>query len=277
MIGYHPNTILKANTARSSLISDLMKSDSEYFEAGAEITSLPGVVLVRLEGLESLAAACLAHRIDPTSVPSDVEGWLDDIEFKLFSWGARQVRIYLQQPVSRIESVFESRGYRRREEIAVLKDANSRNEFSLSVTLRRIENEEDWGKKVALHRMMEMGPDGHIATSEMWVEMERRRIDAGYMNPYLITIGDEIVGTVSAARRRKILRVKNLFVAPEFRRRKIATATIVRFAKIAATQGLAAAGAFVVSDEPAVNLYKDAGFDFVARQTEWTKPITGLP
>ena len=275
MVGYHSITMVKTRTVRSSLIRDLMESDSGYFEAGAEIVRLPGVELVRLLGLESLAAACVAQRIDPTHVPTDVDTWLGDIELHMSSWGARQVRIYLQQPASRIESVLERRGYRHREEIAVLKDANSRDDSPLSLTLRLIESAEDWEKKATLHRRMDVEPDGYMAPSEMWVEMEQRRSDAGYMKPYLIVIDDDVVGDVSAARWGNILRMKNLSVAPNFRRRKIATATVMRFATMAAAQGLAAAGAFVLANEPGLNLYKRAGFDFVARQTEWAKTIVG--
>ena len=47
---------------------------------------------------------------------------------------------------------------------------------------------------------MEGGPDGHRSNPGLWVELERRKCDAGYMQAWFIEQGQEVLGVVSTAR-----------------------------------------------------------------------------
>ncbi len=103
--------------------------------------------------------------------------------------------------------------------------------------------------------------------------MERRKHRSGYLRPYLIRAGGNVVGAVATAACGSILRMKNLAVDPAHRRRGIATATAVVFADLAAQQGFAAAGCFALEGEPGLVLYPRAGYREVARQTEWVRVL----
>ncbi len=258
--------------ARQSLIDDLMESDVGYFEAGATIERLRGATIARMTGLESLAAGCVVQRIDPAELPRDANGWLEDIEQRVSAWGSMQARLYLQRNAPVLEAALTHRGYRPRDELAVLTTAAPGKRAPGEVTLRPVVNEADWKEKRRLHREIEVGPDGHPAPAPLWVRMEREKCKAGYMKPYLIMAGSDVAGATNAAPWKGILRVKNVVVAPRYRLRGIGSAAVELLAGLAAASGKTA-GAFVLAGVPFVNLYMHAGFEIVSRQTEWVKEL----
>jgi N-acetylglutamate synthase-like GNAT family acetyltransferase len=256
----------------------LLESDVAYFEAGATIERLQGATIARMDGLESLAAGCVVQRIDPTFVPRNADGWLEDVEHRLSAGGHLQARLYLQREAPDLEAALIHRGYRSGDELAVMRPAGAAaKRVSAEVSLRPVENEEDWQEKHALHREMEIGPDGHPAPASLWVRMERRKCEAGYMKPYLILAGGKVVGAVNAAARQGILRLKNVVVAPNYRLQGIGSAAVGLLADSAAGLGKAATGAFVLADTPFLAMYTNAGFEVVSKQTEWVRELPAGP
>jgi GNAT superfamily N-acetyltransferase len=258
-------------TVRKSLIDDLVESDAGYFEAAAITEPVQGATITRMAGLESLAAGSVVQRIAPTLIPRDADGWLEDIEQRLISWGIEQARLYLHRKAPDLEAALTRRGYRARDEIVVMRTDAPAVASPNSVTLRQIETEFDWAQKLALHQEMEIGPDGHPAPADLWVSMERQKCEAGYMTPYLIVADDDVVGTANTAPWKGVLRLKNVAVVPQHRLRGIGFASVSLLADLATSAGKAAAGAFVVADAPFMSMYTHAGFEIVSRQTEWGK------
>jgi GNAT superfamily N-acetyltransferase len=70
-----------------------------------------------------------------------------------------------------------------------------------------------------------------------------------------------------------LLRLKNMLVHPSWRGMGVATAVLHCARLIAWREGWSALGAFVVSGDPGEQVYTRAGYQAVARQTEWMRPL----
>lgn len=251
---------------------DLLESDRRYFEADAEVIPIPGAVIARLPGEERLAAGCVVQRIDPTAVPEDGDAWLAAIEEKLRAFGCPRARLYLDGPHEMLEGALSRRGYRGRVEYGLACSADG-TKGAGTIELRPATDAAGWLARRKLMERSQLAPDGHRADPERWVEMERRKYDAGYMLPHLIVSADRIVGALSTARCGRILRLKNLIVDPAHRRRGIATAVAAQMARLAAEKGLAAAGCFVLEGESGIAAYTTSGYHHVTQQTEWVREL----
>jgi ribosomal protein S18 acetylase RimI-like enzyme len=255
---------------------DLLESDRRYFEADAEVIPVPGAVIAVLRGVEALAAGCVVQRVDAGRTAADPEAWLSDVEDRLRALGSPRARLYLDAPNPALEHALARRGYRPRVEFGFAREAGAR-ENSLAVELVPAEDESGWAARRDLMRRVGRSPDGHASDPDLWVAMERRKHRAGYMRPYLIRVGGEIVGAVSAAPCGSVLRIKNLAVDPAHRRRGIATAAAAHFARVAEEEGFAACGCFVLEGEPALGVYPGAGYRKITQQTEWVRKLEASP
>ena len=247
---------------------DLLESDRRYFEADAELFPVPGAVIVALRGAESLGAGCVVQRIDATQSASDADAWLASVEDRLRALGSPRARLYLDAPHAPLERALERRRYRPRVEFGFVRAAG----FSageIEIELLPAEDESSWSARRLLMHRAGLGPDGHSMDPDLWIAMERRKHRAGYMRPYLIRTGGEIVAAVCTAPCGSLLRMKNLFVDSAHRRRGIATATAARIARLAEEEGFAATGCFALEGEPGLVVYPRAGYRLLARQTEW--------
>jgi GNAT superfamily N-acetyltransferase len=268
---------IAAEQRRKPLIDDLLESDARYFEAGATIVPVQGATIARMPGLESLAAGCVIQRIDAAGIPDDIDGWLEDIERRLRGWGVGHARLYLHRDAPDLETALTRRGYRSRDEVLVLKNGHSTADTAEHVSLRPVESENDWAVKLALHREMGLGPDGHLAPAGLWVAMERRRSDSGYMTPYLVVVDGEVVGAANVAPAGRALRLKNVVVQSQHRLRGIGSGAVRLLADLAGPAGKVVAGAFVLDGAPAIRMYTNVGFEVASRQTEWSRDLSSKP
>jgi len=252
------------------VLEDLLDSDAAYFEAGAVIEQVLGASIVRMEGLGLLPASCVVQRIEESALPDDIDGWLRSLETRLAGYDISQSRLYVRKEAPRLETALARNGYRPRDESAVVLAAAPVDD-SEDITLRVIDDEQSWAEKLSLQKSMEITPDGHRSPSELWVDMERRKCDSGFMKPYLIEENGEVVGTTNAALWGSVLRLKNLAVHPDHRLRGIGSDTITLFARIAAESNKLAVGAFVLANEPFAGMYPNRGYETVGKQTEWMK------
>ena len=252
--------------------SELVESDRRYFEAGAELVAIPGAVIAVARGLETLASGCVVHRIDAARAAAKPEEWLTELEALLRELGTPLARLYLDAPHAALEDALRRRGYRARVEYGLARAAGA-GENGLHIELRGAENDAGWTERRRLMRRADHSPDGHGADADLWVELERRKHAAGYMRPYLVHVDGELVGAVSAAPGERLLRIKNLLVDPDRRRRGIATAIVGLLARQAAQEGFAAVGCFVVEGEPGLVAYPRAGYRVIATQFEWSRDL----
>ena len=141
------------------------------------------------------------------------------------------------------------------------------------VHLRTVRSERDWSLKLSLHRDVRRGPDGHSVDADQWVQMERLKCEAGYMEAYLIHLDDQPCGAVNFSPSARLGRLKNLVVHPHWRRRGIGVEAAREIIRLASQRGLAAAGVFALEHGPSLKLYRDAGYLPVVRQVEWYRRL----
>ncbi|MGH9368994.1 MAG: GNAT family N-acetyltransferase [Thermoanaerobaculia bacterium] len=262
-----------------ALARELLESDCRYFECGARVEQLAGAALAWMEGLEGHAAGCVVQRIDASAVSLEPDRWLETIENHLVRRGASRARLYLQQRIPGLEAALLGRGYRPREEVgflrltAVVPTAAG----AVAASIHPVEGASGWSTKLALHRQCPERPDGHESVAEEWVELEKRKTAAGYMQAFLIRVGGAVVGAVAAAPQGELLRVKNLVVHPAYRGRGVARQAVGRLWALAADSGKRALGCFALAGEASETLYRRCGFQAVTRQTEWLKNLSHRP
>ncbi len=193
--------------------------------------------------------------------------------------GAARARLYLQQRHPALEAALVGRGYRPRDEVGFIRLTSGvatvrATAAAPRVSVHPVEGASGWLAKLVFHRQAPERPDGHASSAEEWVELEERKAAAGYMQAFLIRVGDEVVGAVAAAPQRELLRVKNLVVHPAHRRQGVATEIMDRLEAIAAGSGKRALGCFALAGEAPETMYRRCGFQAVTRQTEWLKDLS---
>ncbi len=250
---------------------DLLESDRRYFEAGAEVVPIPGAVIAVLRGAQSLAAGCVVQRVDADAGGAEPDAWLAEVEDRLRALGSPRARLYLDAPQGRLEDALARRGYRPRAEHGFIRAAGDVGETEIELV--PAEDENDWSARRDLLRREELGVDGHPLDPDLWVALERRKCEAGYMRPFFIRSEGRIVGALCAAPCGNLLRLKNLVVDADCRRRGLATATAVFFVRLARDAGLEAAGCFALAGEPGMHVYPRAGYGDSVVQTEWVRSL----
>jgi GNAT superfamily N-acetyltransferase len=261
----------------ASLAGELLDSDRRYFESAAVLEPAGGATIARVPGLERVSAGCVVQQVDPSVLPRDPARWIELVEQRLLGHGCRRARFYLTGRHPALEAALLARGYRPQDEtgyvIVVDGRPAGRRADAPTVDLRPVTTADDWAAKLALHRLAGAGPDGHDSEPDAWVELERVRTTAGWMRPFFIVSRGAICGVVALASSEVLLRLKNLVIHPSWRRMGIGTAVLHRAQAIAWREGWAGVGAFALAGDPAEQMYRNAGYDPVARQTEWMRPL----
>ena len=261
-----------------SLAPALLESDRAYFEAGAEVRPLRGASMALLRGMQSLAAGCVVHRVRPGEIgPPDQ--WLDELECAMRAAACTSLRIYLdERGDDALSAALTARGAAATTEVGLVRmscEPWAAGPVPAGYTLHAVETVADWCAKLAFHRASLVGPDGHAAPAELWVAMERRRAEAGYLQPYLVRHDGVICGAFALAGQGALCRLKNLVLHPGFRGRGIAR-HVVRLAIERASAGAAAVGCFAFAHHHALPMYRALGFMPVVSQREWVSPLPAL-
>ncbi len=262
-----------ASFGPDELAEELLETDAAYFCAGAETEELGGYRIAYLPGLAELAAACVVH---PQSSTAGLAQALPRLEQRIARLGYGHARIYQWAPDPEAESLLLRRGYRKETEIALLNskmDPAPAGDETAATVLRPVVSERDWSAKLALHRDINLGPDGHESPADAWLEMERRKCEAGYMKAFLIVLHEQVCGAVGFAPSARIGRLKNIVIHPRFRGMGIGAQAARLIAAMARKDGKAAAGCFAMGDGVALKMYENADYHPVAEQTEWYRKL----
>jgi len=258
------------------LLEELLESDTAYFRAAAECELVQGFQISHMPGLESLAAACVAHRILKPGGRIQAQ-CLQAVEQRFLALTCNHARFYQQHPDDELESWFRENGYRPTREIALLNTYDDPGFCEINdgnIQLRPVLTEHDWTLKLSIHQDIPNGPDGHFSPAEEWLQLERRKCAAGYMEPFLIFREDMACGAVNYAPGSQIGRLKNIVIHPCWQRKDIGAQAARLIAYMARERGMSAAGCFAMEDGQALSMYKKAGYFPVTVQTEWHKHLS---
>jgi len=255
----------------SGLAETLVETDGLYFELGARAEALPGASLVRMPGLEHTAAGCVVQRVDPACIGDEV-AWGYAVGERLGAVGCRLARIYLLGREPALEAALLRLGYEPREEIGFLAPV-PRSPHRTGVRVRPVVTEVDWQIKHLLHEECPVQSDGHEGSAHEWVELERRKAEAGGMTCCLIEVDGEPCGAVATIELGPFLRIKNIVIHPAYRGRGLALATVHELGLVARRRGRRAFGCFAVAGGTGEAVYRRAGLAAVTSQFEWAKDL----
>lgn len=256
----------------AGLAADLIASDVRYFELGARIESISGARLAWMPGLTDVMAGCVVLGAEVWRDRSTADSALVAVERRVAGLGGARVRLYLEPSETALAEALVERGYTSREETGFILEGPL--EVAALVSLHRIGTEAGWEIKRALHRESPDGVDGHPTAPERWVELERQKAGSGVFTPWLIQVEDRVAGTAGTIERGPLLRLKNLLVHRDLRRRGAATAAVAAFGAMAQKSGRTL-GLFAVKDSPSASVYRGCRMTPVTRWVEWLGPPIG--
>jgi GNAT superfamily N-acetyltransferase len=262
---------------QAALAAALLESDRLYFELGARLEPIDGAMLAWMPGMEWVPAACVVQRVDQECGSADAgRRWVGATVERLRAKGCSVARIYLDAPSPSLEAALAEAGFRRRVEIGYL-SASDMDGGGGEVTLRPVQGDVDWATKHRLHAGTDGAADGRVLSGRSWVELERAKCDDGRMRAYLIEVDGAACGALAEIRVEGLLRAKNVFVHPDWRRRGIGAGAMRRMVELARAQGCAGAGIFGVEGRPGNALYRHLGMSPVVERFEWSRSLSPAP
>ena len=265
-------TFESESTRQCRVAEDLIESDCRYFEYAAVNEQLPGATLSYMSGLAQTAAGCVVHRVQQQElVDCDLNGWLTQVEERFAAVGGRHTRIYLTTVWPALEAILKGAGYDARGEIGLLLRDPERLSEAADVTLYPITTDADWRAKAAVHKSGDVGPDGHTTPPDCWVEMEQRKSSDSSLKFFLVKSGDEVCGSVGVDEIGSILRLKNIVIHSDWRRRGIGSGVVRRLGEIAQARGKVGMGVFGVPGRPGGALYQRLRLEPIVTQYEWMR------
>ncbi|MEM8771923.1 MAG: GNAT family N-acetyltransferase [Pseudomonadota bacterium] len=252
----------------SKILNALLEDDRDYFRAGAETIAGTGWRILLMRGLSGIAATCVLEFDD--IAPQIVAAAIDGLRRENISFA----RFYL--PGLTHPAFLAKLGFRQTIELALVKILPPvQTPIDDSFTLRRALPEDDTLKTEMFAR--DSGrPDGKASAPELYVELERRKIDDGYMTGYIVEFEGEPAACFGFGVQNGVGRLKNVFTDP--RKRRIGCgAAIVRFGEQQArARGLEAIGTFSFTDSPGQRLYMREGMIAFGAHTEFYSPLEKL-
>jgi ribosomal protein S18 acetylase RimI-like enzyme len=193
--------------------------------------------------------------------------------------GCAALRIYLDEEAGPLAAVLGRTRAMRTVEVGLVRrtdDPWKGGTVPAGLTLEPVGSADSWRAKLDFHRACPVGPDGHAAPAELWVEMERRRAGAGYLRPWLVRLDGTVCGTFALAGQGQLARLKNVVLHPRFRGRGLARHVVRLAAETAAAGGALGVGCFALERHHALAMYQALEFQPVIRQYEWVAPL-GAP
>ena len=259
----------------AALGAELLETDRGYFESTAVLEPAGGATIARVPGLERVSAGCVVHRVDPSVLPRDPARWVELVEQRLLGHGCRRARFYLTGRLPALEAALLARGYRPQDEIGYALVVDGRpaaiRPDGPPAELRLVTSADDWAK-LAFHRVSGTSCDGHDSDPEAWVELERIR-GGGMDAPVLHRLPRRHLRCDRARVGRVVAPSQEPRGAPEL------AADGYWHGGLAAREGyrlagrMGSVGAFVSAGDPSEQPYRTAGYEAVARQTEWMRPL----
>jgi hypothetical protein len=266
------------SSSKANRWADLViDSDRRYFAAGAALHRVPGGHLAVMPRLATLSAGAVVLVDDVGAILANPTAWRDETLSVCATAGASELRFYTRADDARLERALASTGMSMHAEIAMVGSAaeivGTESARGTRWRFREVTTPALWRSKERVHARTPERPDGKAADAESWVRLERAKVAAGYMSPYLIEQGGDACGAFGLSFTSELLRFKNFFVAPAQRRCGAASAALRWMAREALARGIDVVGCVVLPESVGKRLYAGIGFVEVGRQLEWRLPI----
>jgi GNAT superfamily N-acetyltransferase len=253
----------------ADVLARAIETDRIYFEMGARILDLNGAALAWMPDISASPAAAVIHRVDPAKVAAAGAGWVENAERSLEQVGATLARIYLDGEDEALGALLRRAGYVAREELIFTGRMLSP---PTELVLTPVSSDADWSRKLRFHRDCEIAPDGHDNDPHDWVALERTK-SANGMDAFLAEIDGRPVGAIGAVWSEGLLRLKNILVHPQYRRRAVGRAMLGKLADLGRERGISEQCVLAVKGEAGEHFYRRVGLHPIGAQVEWSKQI----
>jgi len=260
----HSSTLrLKQSTATA-----LFRSEENYFHLGANCVHFAGIDIIYMPEFMDLASGCVVLWKSTPRESTDAQNRVNQLEAKLGQLGASQCRIYDYSGTTVLGRVLDEKGYTGSREyvLSIPCGVHSRQG---DLSLQPIHSQEDWSTKRELHQHDKHAPDGHSVLPERWIEMEYRKHKSGNLKFFFALWKGQLCGTVGAMYEGAFLRMKNLYVHPDWRKRGIGAAITQAMLRHALDSGYSTLGLLALAEGPALSMYKAQGARILSHQDEW--------
>ena len=255
---------------------DLIESEALRHEAGATMLPFDGGVIAITSGDDGRTLDAVVQRVRLAAIHSTIDEWLENIRQRLASLGAPDARILLAASVYHIEAALRHHGYAPRSLHALVAPTSepagppisAQEDLSAFIghrfVLQAVADDQDWSDLAALQAGT--GPASVV-------ELMRRKVEAGFLHPYLAWHEDRLCGTFSVAPAGRVLRLDHVAAAPPqaIGERGLHLAVLRAALTLAAEGGWAYVGSLLAGDAPLLPVYRKAGFIPVGRLTEWER------
>jgi len=231
-----------------------------------------GGILSIAPGLSHCPAGCVLHSINIDRIGSH-QAWMENLNAVFKDNGASVIRLYLSENNPTLARSLRDAGFERSAEtglarrLATLPERPDAAELSCPSIERFLEMEKELTSKTG------RTPDGHSSAIDHYAILEGLKITSGYMVPYFLEVDGNVIGSIKLSREGELARIKNLIVAPEHRRKGVATRMIKAFMRMAIEQDMTYVGAYAVENSGAIPMYTNPGMDIVCQQFESTRRL----
>jgi GNAT superfamily N-acetyltransferase len=257
----------------------LIEDDRRYFAAGARTVAIRGARLMLMGGLEEYPTGAVLLVDDPRAIIDAPARWLEQAAAAARREGATVLRFYTPGEDPALEFALRSTGIESAIELAMAAPAAEVARSSSCADAKRwhidlVDSADDWARKRSLHHITPERPDGKLMAAEQWVRLEKGKVDAGYMDAYLVEHEGEPAAAFGLSAAPGLLRLKNIVVSPRHRRLGAGMAILHRLAHHAIESGTEMVGLFAIPDSDGLRLYEHCGIATVGVQLEWSLPLS---
>lgn len=257
------------SSSDKSSLGRALDTERAYFSLGAEVERLTGADLVWTPDFVHAPAAAVVCDVDPDVVAQCGAAWVAQVENRLSSVGIRLSRIYLKSDHAEIGALLRDAGYICREEAFFADNLPGPPPL---LTFRSVRTEEDWARKLRFHQQVQESPDGHANLAADLVNLERHKCAHG-MEAFLAEIDGVTVGAIGAVWGVGVVRVKNVLVHHDHRRRSVGTTMLSHIAALGRARGIREQCLVALTEGEGQKLYRSLGMRLVGSQFEWSKPL----
>jgi ribosomal protein S18 acetylase RimI-like enzyme len=253
----------------------LAQNDAAYFAAGAQRRAIPGGNVLWMPGLAHLPIGCVVEVADSAACVASPAAFLSAASDALVELGAKWLRFYTQDSDRACDVAFAGTGLTASVELAFVCAAKPPRAdwMTEGLRIRRTASKADWRARAQFAEKLGEAFFRKDVPPADWVEMERRKAEAGYMSCWLVRSGDEICASFGLAEFGSLLRLKNVLVSRDYRRRGIGRSIVAFGLSRAAARGFEDFGCYTFPGTSAVDLYQACGMTVVGSQTEWLGPL----
>ena len=258
----------ETDVSRAQLADLLYANDQEYFRAGAEIEVIEDWRVVRVDGFPDLAAACVLEPPHGKSTPPRL------LLERLRALNIAAVRFYC--PNTTLQETATPPFDLTREAAYVLDVRTSRVEQpNMDLVVRPLKSDED-PIKVELYSSRNGSPDGKHSNPHHYVALERLKIDAGYMQGFIVEDRGVPAACFGLSVTHNLVRMKNLLTSTKAHGRGCGTAIVHHAIKVAREYGKHHVGVFAIEGGAGQRLYERCGMRRIGIQTEYSAPLAAL-